>query len=244
MTGTARDVAGDLWAVYRLNVVRIPTNRKLRRTYLPDRVYVSVDAKWRAILAEIRELHRTGQPVLVGTRSVAASEHLSRILTQHFLQHRVLNARQDEEEAQIVGQAGQQGKITVATNMAGRGTDIRLAQGVEQLGGLHVLATERHEAGRIDRQLFGRAGRQGDRGSCQTILSLEDELLTDFYGDRLASLARRLFSQNKPLPQIVGRPLVWLAQRSAERHHSSARKDLLKMDDRMGDLLAFTGKSE
>jgi preprotein translocase subunit SecA len=244
MTGTAREVAGEMWSVYHLNVSRVPTNRPLKRKVLRDEVYITEDAKWRAILQQIRALHRDNRPVLVGTRSVAASEHLSKMLTQNFLQHRVLNARQDEEEAQIIAQAGQPGRITVATNMAGRGTDIKLAQGVEEGGGLHVLATERHEARRIDRQLFGRAGRQGDAGSHQTILCLEDELVTDVFGERPARLAKRLLKLNSRVPRIFSRPLIWLAQQSAERHNSSSRRELLRMDDRMGDLLAFTGKSE
>ena len=244
MTGTAREVAGELWSVYRLNVVRIPTNRPLRRKKLRDVVYLDSESKWRAILAEIRVLHGAGRPVLVGTRSVAASEHLSALLTRSRLQHRVLNARQDEEEAQIVAQAGQMNRITVATNMAGRGTDIKLAQDVEERGGLHVLATERHESHRIDRQLFGRSGRQGDSGSFQTILSLEDELMTDFYGAWLLRWLRRVCPTGRPLPFVMGGPLVWLAQSAAERHHSSARKDLLRMDDKLGDLLAFAGRLE
>jgi preprotein translocase subunit SecA len=244
MTGTAREVASEMWSVYRLNVVRIPTNRKLRRTHYRDEVYPSADAKWRAILTRIRALHRADRPVLVGTRSVAASEHLSRMLTQNSLRHRVLNARQDEEEAQIVAQAGQRGRITVATNMAGRGTDIRLSSDVEALGGLHVLGTERHESHRIDRQLFGRSGRQGDSGSYQSIVSLEDELITDCFGARLAKLARAVFPQNRRLPWLIGQPIVWLAQRSAERHNSQSRRELLRMDDRLGDLLAFAGRLE
>jgi preprotein translocase subunit SecA len=163
------------------------------------------------------------------------------LLTAAGLQHQVLNARQDQEEAQIIAQAGQSGGITVATNMAGRGTDIRLAPGMAELGGLHVLASERHDARRIDRQLFGRGGRQGDPGSFQTIVSLEGEFMHEFYGDRLL----RIFSGfSKPLPGWIGRPLVALAQSAAERYHSRLRRELLKQDDNVNDMLAFSGRGE
>ena len=152
MTGTAREVAGELWAVYRLPVVTIPTNRPARRRRLTDEVYVTAAEKWAAIVATLLRLHGEGRPVLVGTSSVSASEHLSGLLSARGLEHQVLNARQDQDEAEVVTRAGERGRITVATNMAGRGTDIRLAPGVAELGGLHVLATERHDARRIDRQ--------------------------------------------------------------------------------------------
>src|SRR5262249_3997301 len=148
-----------------------------------DYVCETTAAKWQAVLARAIELHSEDRPILIGTRSVAASDHLSRLLTGAGITHRVLNARQDQEEAAIIAQAGEPGKITVATNMAGRGTDIRLAPGVAERGGLHVIGTERHEARRIDRQLFGRCGRQGDPGSYEMIVSLEDELFT-IYGNR------------------------------------------------------------
>lgn len=244
MTGTAREVTGELWAVYRLNVVSIPTNRPLQRKQYPDSVYATAEARWRAVLNRIREMHEIGRPVLVGTRSVAASEHLSRLLSSHRLPHQVLNARQDQEEAQIISQAGQKGRITVATNMAGRGTDIRLAPGVAELGGLHVLATERHEASRIDRQLFGRGGRQGDPGSFEIMTSLEDELVVDYYGDGAGSAALKLFRRHDRLPGWAAAPVVRWAQKAAELHHSSTRRDLLKLDDNLGDMLAFTGRSE
>ncbi len=244
MTGTARETAAELWSVYELPVVTVPTNRPLRRSRYPDRVYPTADAKWGAVVDEIAALHREGRPVLVGTRSVAASEHLSGLLGADELPHRVLNARQDAEEADIVARAGELGRITVATNMAGRGTDIRLARGVVELGGLHVLATERHEAGRIDRQLFGRCGRQGDPGSYEAFVSLEDEIVTVYAGriERwLASLASR----------TSGRTGDWLAalvvrraQRAAERVHSRMRRDLLKHDEQLETTLAFAGRAE
>ena len=165
MTGTCREVARELWSVYRLNVVTVPTNRPSRRRAVPHRVYLTEDLKWNAIVDCVRDLYQRGNPVLIGTRTVAKSDHLSRLLTGFGIEHKVLNARQDREEAEIIAQAGQVGRITVATNMAGRGTDIVLAEGVAEKGGLYVLATERHDARRIDRQLFGRGGRQGDQGT-------------------------------------------------------------------------------
>jgi preprotein translocase subunit SecA len=244
MTGTVREVAGELWAVYRLPVVTIPTNRPVQRRHLPDQVYVTAEEKWAAVVDTLRHAQNEGRAVLVGTRSVSASEHLSELLSAAGLAHQVLNARQDQEEAEVIARAGERGRITVATNMAGRGTDIRLAPGVAELGGLHVIATERHDARRIDRQLFGRCGRQGDPGSFQVIMSLEDEIFHEFFKGR-ASLLRRLFPQiGRPLPNWLGELLVSLAQRSAERHNGRIRRELLRVDDQLSDLLAFTGRSE
>ena len=245
MTGTAREVAGEMWAVYRLNVVRIPTNRPMRRVRLPQRVYVTADQKWRAVLDRIRELHAEGRPVLVGTRSVSASEKIDTLLRASLLPHQVLNARQDAEEAQIIAHAGQRGAITVATNMAGRGTDIKLESGVAELGGLHVLATERHDAARIDRQLFGRGGRQGDPGSYELILSLEDELMTDYFGPRMLQMFGRMADKDTgQLPGWLSSAVLYWAQSAAELHHGAIRRDLLKLDDNLGDMLAFSGRSE
>jgi preprotein translocase subunit SecA len=244
MTGTAREVARELWSVYRLSVVTIPTNRPVRRRGLADQVYVSVEAKWTAIVDSLRRLHAEGRPVVVGTRSVAASEHLSELLKAAELPHKVLNARQDQEEAEVIATAGGAGRITVATNMAGRGTDIRLGPGVADLGGLHVLATERHDARRIDRQLFGRGGRQGDPGSYQAIVSLADEIVQEQFGARAAWLAKRLARGGDLAPPWLGRLLVGIAQRMAERHHASTRRELLRIDDHLSDLLAFTGRPE
>ena len=241
MTGTGREVARELWSVYRLPVVSIPTNRPVQRRRLPDEVHLRADDKWHAIVASLRRLHEQGRPVLVGTRSVAASEHLSGLLTAAVLPHQVLNARQDQEEAKVIAAAGERGRITVATNMAGRGTDIRLAPGVAELGGLHVLATERHDARRIDRQLFGRGGRQGDPGSFQAIVSLEDEIVQSFFGGYAARFARLM---ERWFPAWLGRALVAVAQRAAERHHARVRRELLRVDDHLSDLLAFTGRPE
>ena len=244
MTGTAREMAAELWSVYRLAVVSIPTNRRLRRRRYPDRVYRAAEAKWRAVVRRIAALHRRGRPVLVGTRSVAASEHLSGLLAAANLPHRVLNARQDKEEADIVARAGELGRITVATNMAGRGTDIRLAPGVVERGGLHVIATERHEAGRIDRQLFGRGGRQGDPGSYEAFVSLEDEIATVYAGRIERWLARLATRMPGRTGDRVAALVVRRAQRAAERLHSRIRRDLVKYDEQLETALAFAGRPE
>ena len=245
MTGTAREVARELWSIYRLRVVSLPTNRPLRRKALPGRAFPTESRKWDAAVRTIAKVHGSGRPVLIGTRSVAASEHLSALLEGAGLPHRVLNAQQDRQEAEIVAQAGQRGQITVATNMAGRGTDIRLGEGVAQLGGLHVMATERSEAGRIDRQLFGRCGRQGDPGTYEALFSLEEELAKTFGRRFLLWPAAALLRSPVPLGgQWAGRLLFHLAQRRAERLHARLRRNLLKMDARMEDALAFSGRME
>ena len=244
MTGTAREVARELWAVYRVPVVTIPTNRPIRRQQFPDTVCVNSEVKWRAIVDTVDRLHKSGRPVLVGTRSVAASEHLSKLLTNAGLHHQVLNARQDMEEAEIIAKAGERGRIMVATNMAGRGTDIRIREDVVKLGGLHVLATERHDSRRIDRQLFGRGGRQGDPGSYQAIVSLEDELVKDVLGDKVVGLLQRMLGKRQFMPGIPGKILLLIAQQLSERHHASIRRNLLRVDDYLSDLLAFTGRPE
>lgn len=245
MTGTAREVAGELWSIYRLRVVTIPPNKPLYRKYLPDRIYTRSGDRWKAVVNRISEMHQKGRPVLVGTRSVYASEHLSSLLQRAGLSHQVLNARQDKEEAQIIALAGQKGEITVATNMAGRGTDIRLGEGVAELGGLHVIATERHEARRIDRQLFGRCGRQGDPGTSEAIISLEDELIESYVSKPLRGFTRLfLKEEDNLLGRLVGKFLFYRAQKSAERLHAKMRSTLLRMDEQLGDALAFSGSSE
>jgi preprotein translocase subunit SecA len=244
MTGTAREVAGELASVYGLAVVSVPTNRPLIRRNLGDRVYLGVETKWDPVIERIRELHQSGRPVLVGTRFVGTSEDLSRRLTEAGLSHQVLNARQDQGEAEIIGQAGQPGRITVATNMAGRGTDIRLAPGVAELGGLHVIATERHESRRIDRQLFGRCGRQGDPGSYEAMVCLEDELIKSHGGKGWRWMASKIAHAGFPVPGWVRRFFFRRAQRTAERLYSRMRRDLLKHDTYLETALAFSGRGE
>jgi len=239
MTGTAAEIAGELRAVYRLRVARIPTNRPSRRARRPARYFGPAAAKWQAVLDTIVECRARGQPVLVGTRSVGASEHLAELLKAAGIEYRLLNARQDRDEAEIVARAGEPGCVTVATNMAGRGTDIKLAPGVRELGGLHVVATEMHDAARIDRQLFGRCGRQGDAGSYEVIVALEDDLVKSF-----ARLAHDLHARFGRLPASLGSTVFRLAQWRAERSHSRARRDLLDLDDHLGNILAFSGRGE
>lgn len=245
MTGTAKEVAGELWSIYGVRVVTIPTNRPVRRACLPERIYLTDKEKWDAIVKTVRDMHEAGRPVLAGTRSVKASEHLSGILEDAGLPHRVLNARQDKEEAEIVAHAGEKGCITVATNMAGRGTDILLAPGVADLGGLHVIATERHESGRIDRQLFGRCGRQGDPGTCEAIVSMEDELVMVYAGGLPRHLATvSLTNPGKQTAAWMQSALFRWAQNRAERLHGRMRRELLRADEQLGDVLAFSGRQE
>ncbi|MGB8436274.1 MAG: preprotein translocase subunit SecA, partial [Burkholderiales bacterium] len=244
MTGTASEIAGELWSTYRLPVVKVPTNRPGQRKNLGELVYVSEREKWNAIARRVREVSLQGRPILIGTRSVAASELLSAILTTHGVSHRLLNARQDKEEADVVAQAGQRGKVTVATNMAGRGTDIALGKGVAELGGLHVIASELHESRRIDRQLFGRCARQGDPGSFEAIVAAEDELLRTYLGPAARWVSRHRGITGRKLGQRLLRRLLRTAQQRAERSHARLRKDLLNMDEQLGDLLAFSGRGE
>jgi preprotein translocase subunit SecA len=244
MTGTAREVTGELWSVYRLATRHVPTNRPSQRHYWPTRSYATNDVKWNAVAERIEEMHKQGRPVLVGTRSVTASEHLSQLLKQRNLPHQLLNARQDLGEALIIAEAGRLGNITVATNMAGRGTDITLGPGVAALGGLHVIATELHEARRIDRQLFGRCARQGDPGSCEAFISAEDEL-PKLHSHGIWKLLRRAAANPRQFYPSALRSLnLRVAQRSAERLHRRMRRDLLKLDEHLDSTLAFSGRSE
>ena len=244
MTGTAKEVAAELWAVYHLPTLKVPTHRPIIRKILPDRVLATQQQKWQAVVAEICRLHHLGRPLLVGTRSVAASEHLSALVRQAGLEHQVLNAKQDADEADIVSAAGIAASITIATNMAGRGTDIVLGEGVRQIGGLHVIATERHEAARIDRQLAGRCGRQGDPGSYQAILSLEDPLLDGARGGLIAQLLKGMDFSNLGVMQPLARRAISQAQVSVEKYHARIRRELFRQDQQQGNLLSFSGKLE
>ena len=242
MTGTAREARREFWEVYGLPVLRVPTNRPCRREMLPPKVYTTETARWQAVVEEIREVHSTGRPVLVGTRSIDASEHLSGLLAAADLPHRVLNAVHHRREAQIVAEAGKAGAITVATNMAGRGTDIKLGRGVAELGGLHVIATEMHLTGRVDRQLFGRCARQGDPGSARSVTSLRDELPTRF-APWPSALARRLGRDGRDVSSPLTRLVFKLAVRRAERKALSQRKAVLRSDTWLGEHLGFAGES-
>jgi preprotein translocase subunit SecA len=241
MTGTAKEVAGELWSVYGLEVVKVPTFRPVQRLAGTDRTHATAEQKWQAIAARVREIRRSGRPVLVGTSSVEDSEHLSRVLQQAAIPHTVLNARQDGQEAGIIARAGQAAAVTVATNMAGRGTDIKLQQGVTELGGLHVIAADRNEARRIDRQLFGRCGRQGDPGSFEAILSLQDALLKKHFPQTLTWLTSVLARLGIPVPGLL---MMRIAQRLAERHHAKLRRNLLRVDEKLKETMAFSGPIE
>ena len=244
MTGTASEVAREIDAVYRLPVVRIPLHKPSRRRHLPPVVCLTREEKWRRVADAAADLALgKGRPVLIGTRSVKASEEVSALLSSRGIEHALLNAKQDQAEAEVIARAGAAGRVTVATNMAGRGTDIRLGSGVAEAGGLHVILTEYHESRRIDRQLFGRCARQGDPGTCQAIVSLEDEIFVDCApaGTRLlGALAKRGIHS----PGTTLRVLRALAQRAAEKRNASVRMQNLKLDRRLNQMLAFSGRSE
>ncbi|MBL8382295.1 MAG: prepilin peptidase, partial [Burkholderiales bacterium] len=238
MTGTVREVSGEIWAVYALETVTIPTNRPNIRRMLPGRCCADAREKWRLVAAEALRMREAGRPVLIGTRSVEASEELSAALTAAGVAHRVLNARQDADEAAIVAQAGSAGAVTVATNMAGRGTDIHLGPGVAASGGLHVVLTEYHDSPRIDRQLFGRCARQGDPGSAVAIVARDDALFRDHGGLPGRLLARRFAAE---MPPFWVERLRRHAQRRAEAIHARTRRDTLRQDRNLDTLLAFAG---
>jgi len=234
MTGTADTEAAEFYKIYKLEVVVIPTNKPLIRDNQPDAIYMTEKEKFEAVVDSIEELHKNGRPVLVGTTSVDKSERLSRMLKKRGIKHSVLNAKHHEKEAEIVAKAGQRGAVTIATNMAGRGTDIVLGEGVADLGGLHVLGTERHEARRIDNQLRGRSGRQGDPGSSKFFLSLEDDLLRIFGADRIKSLLRRLkVEPGERLEHPLLTRAIETAQKRVEAQNFEIRKHLLEYDDVM-----------
>ena len=244
MTGTAIEVAPELEAVYGLESVRIPHNRPLKRNNEGARLYLKHDQKWNAVAESVAKIRRAGRPVLVGTRSVAASEALSALLVSRGLEHVVLSARQDGDEAAIVARAGEAGRITVATNMAGRGTDIAVPRAVVERGGLHVILTEYHESRRIDRQLFGRCARQGEPGSHEAIVSLEDEVFCRHAGYVSNRLAAQFAGRTQPLPAALAAVLRAVAQQSAEWSNSHVRRATLELDRKLDSALAFTGRVE
>jgi preprotein translocase subunit SecA len=237
MTGTAREVAGEFRAVYGLRVTRLPPNRRLLRRDLGGTLLPDATAKWREVAARAERFIQTGRPLLVGTQSVEASEALSAELTARGLPHVVLNARQDAAEAEIIAAAGQPGRITVATNMAGRGTDILLGSGVAKAGGLHVILTGYHDSPRIDRQLFGRSGRQGDPGSFESVVALDDELFQRF-APRLAGTIRR----GGWLARLARTLLRRQAQSAASRRYAAQRREQVLADERFDQGMGFAGR--
>ncbi|MBQ5576853.1 MAG: preprotein translocase subunit SecA [Bacteroidales bacterium] len=234
MTGTAETEAGEFWEIYKLDVCVIPTNRKVIRDDKEDLVYKTKREKYKAVIDEVQKLHDAGRPVLVGTTSVEISELLSQMLKMRKLDHNVLNAKQHAREAEIVAQAGQSGTITIATNMAGRGTDIKLSDEVKAAGGLAIIGTERHESRRVDRQLRGRAGRQGDPGSSQFFVSLEDNLMRLFGSDRIAALMDRMgIEEGEVIQHKIVTKSIERAQKKVEENNFGIRKRLLEYDDVM-----------
>ena len=234
MTGTADTEAVEFAQIYGLEVSTIPPNRPMVRKDMPDLIYRTRREKMQAIIQAIKELHATGQPVLVGTISIETSELISQLLKREGVPHSVLNAKHHAQEAEIVAQAGQAGKVTIATNMAGRGTDIKLGEGVVELGGLHILGPERHESRRIDNQLRGRSGRQGDPGSSRFYLSLEDDLMRLFGSDRLSGLMQKLgMQEGEPIENNMVSRAIENAQKRVEGHHFEIRKTLLDYDNVM-----------
>ncbi|WP_455592351.1 preprotein translocase subunit SecA [Bacteroides sp.] len=234
MTGTAETEAGELWDIYKLDVVVIPTNRPIARKDMNDRVYKTKREKYKAVIEEIEQLVQAGRPVLVGTTSVEISEMLSKMLTMRKIEHNVLNAKLHQKEADIVAKAGFSGTVTIATNMAGRGTDIKLSPEVKAAGGLAIIGTERHESRRVDRQLRGRAGRQGDPGSSVFFVSLEDDLMRLFSSDRIASVMDRLgFQEGEMIEHKMISNSIERAQKKVEENNFGIRKRLLEYDDVM-----------
>ena len=234
MTGTAKTEEDEFLKIYKLPVVVVPTNRPVQRVDEPDAIYKTKRAKYRAVGQAVEEIHKTGQPILIGTTSITQSEELSAILKKHGVEHNVLNAKYHEKEAEIIKDAGQRGAVTIATNMAGRGTDIQLGDGVQELGGLYILGTERHESRRIDNQLRGRAGRQGDPGRSKFYLSLEDDLLRLFASDNIASIMDRLgMDENDPIEHKLITRSIERAQKKVEARNFDIRKHVLEYDDVM-----------
>ncbi len=234
MTGTAETESEEFAKIYNLDVIVIPTHKKMIRVDYPDCIYKTEKEKFKAVVEEIKELHKQGRPVLVGTVSIEKSERLSAMLKRAGIPHQVLNAKHHEKEAEIIARAGQRGAVTISTNMAGRGTDIVLGEGVAELGGLHVIGTERHESRRIDNQLRGRAGRQGDPGSSRFYLSLEDDLMRIFASDRIARIMDKVgMEEGVPIENKIVTRAIENAQKQVEAYNFSIRKQLLEFDDVM-----------
>ena len=235
MTGTATSDAKELARVYKVKVFKVPTNRPGRRVWIKDRIFSTESEKFQAVADQIVEWHKKRVPVLVGTRSIEKSEKLSALLTTAGIEHQILNAKNHEIEAQIVAAAGQPGKVTVATNMAGRGTDIKLGEKMNDVGGLHVIGTERHESRRIDRQLAGRCARQGDPGHCQFFVSIDDEII-EAYGEKPAARIRKRYRGRGELTSNAMRRMVLKAQARKERQHFRDRKLLMNYEKQRADM--------
>ncbi|NOZ22001.1 MAG: preprotein translocase subunit SecA [Planctomycetes bacterium] len=236
MTGTAWEARREFKKVYKLGVVRLAPNKTMRRTYFPDRIYRSDEERWEAVIDDIVEQHEKGRPVLIGTRSVAKSEHLHELLEARNVPHDVLNAKQHAEEAKIIAEAGHKGRVTVSTSMAGRGTDIKLGPGVVEIGGLHIVGTERHELRRFDFQLGGRCGRQGDPGTVQYFASLEDEVLKIIPEKKLARIQRRYDNHKGPIKSRFVAGLFDTAQSRFRSYFSTVRQNLLEREKQMDKL--------
>ncbi|MEX0616477.1 MAG: preprotein translocase subunit SecA [Candidatus Woykebacteria bacterium] len=234
MTGTASTSAEEFHKVYKLDALIIPTNKPMVRDDLPDRIYKTASAKFEAVTDDIKERHEKGQPILVGTTSIEKNELLATLLKRRGVPHEVLNAKNHEKEAQIISEAGQKGQVTIATNIAGRGVDIKLGEGVTKLGGLHIIGSERHEARRIDDQLRGRSGRQGDQGSTQFFVSLQDDIMRLFGGDAVANLMTTLkIPDDVPIENNIVSKAIESAQTRVEGHNFDIRKRLVDYDDVM-----------
>jgi len=244
MTGTASEATAELQSVYDLKVVRIPTHRAPQLKHLETRLLPTAEAKWQSVVTRIQELHKQGRPVLVGTRTVEDSERVGEMLSMKGLPHRVLNARQDQHEATLVSDAGKAGSITVATNMAGRGTDIPLGAGVEELGGLHVISVEHNESRRIDRQLIGRCARQGAPGSAESILSLEDDILSRYSPKYLQRLAVNGGKGSDLKTDWKNKLLIAVCQFRSEIALRSRRRTLEHMEEYLGKILSFAGQQD
>ena len=237
MTGTAKTEEEEFRNIYNMTVTQIPTNKPIQRIDKPDLIYISQKGKFDAVVEDVIEKHKQGQPVLLGTVAVETSEYTSNLLKKNGVRHDVLNAKNHEREADIVANAGQRGAVTIATNMAGRGTDIKLGEGVEEIGGLAVIGTERHESRRIDDQLRGRSGRQGDKGDSRFYLSLQDELMVRFGSERLQNMMNRLgMDDSTPIESKMVSRAVESAQKRVEGNNFDARKRVLEFDDVLRSL--------
>ncbi len=243
-SGTVKEVEAELYEMYGLRTVKVDTNKPSKRIMLGERIYSTVEHKRQVLIERISELHHAGRPVLIGTHTVDESEQVSHWLKHARFPHQVLNAKQDKHEAEIIAQAGQKKAITVATNMAGRGTDIMLGLGVAEEGGLHVIALNKNESSRIDRQLYGRCARQGDPGSAEAILSLQDPFLEYYYSSAMLKLFAKLCPGSRPIPEWLTKLIVGLPQLKNEIKQRQLRKQVMRNDKKSEKILAFTGKFE